>query len=290
MHGEVFFKKKMQLDDIDLETELILDSPSPSGEPEKAAGGCLEASLFDIDVAGAHVKLYVTILRTFFFLTMLQYVLYTFATYLIFSTGALKVIPSWIVSDLNHESAQQSNSLHWMAERNALLIILMASVVTFLFIYTILWAVKRSGWFRWIMLTLFMIGKVFCLGVIAIVLDDLAPIQVCLNLSMISMALLAYCLAPNGRNPTTFGAFVITGIMTLVTWLFGLYAYIVQRHVALVMLIPMVTFLGGLGLVYMVTKSESAQYLANEKPLFFLDYHLLIIDRAMHNRRPETHS
>ena len=278
----------MQLDDIDLESELIIQGgEEPTGaEAEKPAGGCLEASLFDIDVAGAHVKLYVSNLRAFFLLTMLQYVLYTFATYLIFSTGALRAIPAWIVSDLQHESAQQSNSKHWLAERDTILMVIVAFVITFLFVYVILWAVKRSGrWLRWIMLALFMLGKVLCLGLVAILLDDLAPIQVSLNLSIISMALLAYCLAPNGRNPTAFGAFVVTGLMTLVTWLFGLYAYIVQRHVALAMLIPVATLMGGLGLVYMVAVAETDRYASNEKPLFFLDYHLIIINRLLERRR-----
>ena len=281
--------EKTKMDEVDLEVGLMVE------ELEKPTGGVLDPSLYDVDVAGAHVKLHVNILRTFFLFCILQYAGYTFAVYFLFSSGILRLIPQWIVSDLQHESHQASNSVHWLAERDAAIVLLITFVVTFLFVYTLLWGNRRHGhgWLRWVLLGVFMLGKIACLGLVALILDDLAPVQVMMNLCIISMALLGYALSShsnNGHVITTYGALLVVGIMTLATWVMGLYAYIVQRHVALAMLIPVATLLGGLGLVYMVALAETARYRLDEKPLFYLDFHLFVINRLTTRIRPKTES
>ena len=265
----------MEPTEEDLEMELLVDRTVGLAKPK---GGLVEAGLLDLDTAGAPVYNHVAMLRMFFLFLILQYIAYTFIVYLLFSTGALKAIPSWIVDELHGSSA---DSGHWIAERDVLLILLLVLVCTFLFIYTLTFAFKTHPILRWLFLSFFIIGKIISLAIIGILMDDIAPVQICMNLAIISMALLGYSLSPHGEDPNTWGALIIVAIGTVVTWVLGVYAFLVQRHLVVVFAVPLSTFFISQGMVYMSGLSESDRYGPNEKPRFFLDYHLLIVNLIM---------
>lgn len=193
--------------------------------------------------------------------------------FLLFSTGLLSSVPSWVIHQLHDEHT--STDSFWLAERHVEFTLVIVIVVTFLFCNTTLLVLRKQPIVKWVLLSAFILGKVLTLSLIAILLDDIAPVQICLNMAVIAMALLAYSLSPHAESATTWGALLISIIFSGITWLMGIYAFIVQRHITVVFAVPIATFVFSQGMVYMSGQCEAERYGPLEKQRFYIDYHLV---------------
>lgn len=189
------------------------------------SGGILNPGLFDPKLA-LEDNPKVAIVRFMFMILSLQFLATLIVGYILFQTDFLTIFPllpnSGSVSGVSSDARRLIRSLEF----------LMFLCFTFflIFVYSLL-ACFRDTWARWVFLPIILVANCCYVGILALMLGDLAPIQYTLMMFLASMSIVGYTLV-NPKSPTLLSMRVcgfITSMSCVVGWLVGIYIYIEQQ-------------------------------------------------------------